>query len=324
MKKIMLMLGLVTFVVTIALTTSACSASTEHSVHGVAGIVTRNSGEWKTLSKKKQKEISKPIPKKYRGTWYTWNVFKNRKERVQIKARSLEYAYRTKKGKYVALDRYQGNKLAAWTTKYGHLSVNYILKNKSGGKYKFFEENFTLNRTKQGVRITIPANWNTTINYNKKVTFRKKMKKPVMGNFKMTKAFLYRSGHLSPYSSKYDTYYTWEFNKKMTRFWFNVQAIWNGDGPNIDDETVNLNAGGADDAYSEIKSASFEGNKVTLIILPPISITDDGYYKIQLKRISRRYMVVEKITNTNERFNGKKVYSTPSLFGVRFVDSELV
>ncbi|QBO36600.1 hypothetical protein EQG49_08995 [Periweissella cryptocerci] len=184
MKKIMLMLGLVTFVVTIALTISACSASTGHSVHGVAGIVTRNTGEWKTLSKKKQKEISKPIPKKYRGTWYTWNVFKNRKERVQIKDRSLEYAYRTKKGKYVALDRYQGNKLAAWTTKYGHLSVNYILKTKSGDKYKFFAENFTLNRTKQGVRVTIPAIWNTTINYNKKITFRKKMKNRPWANLK--------------------------------------------------------------------------------------------------------------------------------------------
>ncbi|QBO36605.1 hypothetical protein EQG49_09020 [Periweissella cryptocerci] len=323
MKKFIVLLGLVIFVVTIALTISACSASTGHSVHGVANIVTRNTGEWKTLSKMKQKEISKPIPKKYRGTWYTWNVFKNRKERVQIKARSLEYAYRTKKGKYVALDRYEGNKLAAWTTKYGHLSVNYILKTKSGGKYKFFEENFTLNRTKQGVRITIPANWNTTINYNKKVTFRKKMKKPAMGNFKMTKAFLYKSGHLSPYSSKSDMYYEWKFNKKMTRMWFNIQAIWNGDGPSTDTDTQYLNSGGGDDTYSEIKSASFEGNKVTLIILPPTSLAD-GYYKIQLKRISKRYMVVNKISKTNERFNGNKVYSTPSLFGVRFVDSKLV
>ncbi|QBO36601.1 hypothetical protein EQG49_09000 [Periweissella cryptocerci] len=139
----------------------------------------------------------------------------------------------------------------------------------------------------------------------------------------MTKAFLYKSGHLSPYFSKYDIYYEWKFNKKMTRFWFDTQAIWNGDGPNAGGDVELLDSAGNSESYSDIESTTFKGNTVTLIVSPPTGALD-GYYKIKIERISKRYFVVKKIPKPNERFNGKKVYRTPSLFGVRFVNSELV
>lgn len=320
MKKIMLTLGLVAVIATMTVATTACSAASK-SEYGNANILeTSNEGHWQKLSKNKQKAMQKPVPKKYRGTWYTWNVFKNRKERVKIKARSFEYAYRTKKGRYAVLDRYQGKQLAAWNTKYNHVSVNYILKKKSGGRYKFYAEKFVLNRTKQGVRVTLPDDWTSTVNYNFKVTFRKKMKQPVMGHPKMTKSFLSKTGHLSPYFEDDDIYYTLKFNKAITHMQFDVQSFWNGDGPNVAEDLEALKISGDESTYAKIVYSSFKGNKVTLIVYPPAGY-DDVYYKIQFERISKRYLVVNKIPKANEWFKGKKVYRTPSLFGVRFVNS---
>lgn len=320
MKKIMLTLGLVVAVAAMAVTTTACSAaSPDPYAYANSGVNGSTEGHWKKLSKNKQKTMQKPIPKKYRGTWYAWNVLKNRKERVKIKARSFEYAYRTKKGRYAVLDRYQGKQLAAWNTKYNHVSANYILKKKSGGRYKLFNEKFVLHRTKQGVRVTLPPEWVDTINHNYKVTFRKKMKQPAMGHPKMTKSFLSKTGHLSPYFEDDDIYYTWSFNKKMTRLWFNVQSIWDGDGVDTAGDVEDLNSAGDEAGYSEIKSVKIKKNKITMIVAP--AGESSLYYKIQLSRISKQYFVVDKIPKPNEWFNGNKVYRTPSLFGVRFVNS---
>lgn len=321
MKKIMLILGLVAVIATMTVATTACSAaSPDPYAYANSGVDGSTEGHWKKLSNSKQQAMQKPIPKKYRGTWYAWNVLKNRKERVKIKARSFEYAYRTKKGRYAVLDRYQGKQLAAWNTKYNHVSVNYILKKKSDGRYKLFNEKFVLHRTKQGVRVTLPPEWIDTLNHNYKVTFRKKMKQPVMGHQKMTKSFLSKTGHLSSYYKKNDVYYTLKFNKGITHMQFDVQSIWNGDGPDVATDLDALMIGGDESTYAKIVSSSFKGNKATFIVLPPASL-EDVYYKIQFKRISKQYLVVDKIPKKNEWFNGKKIYRTPSLFGVRFVNS---
>ncbi|QBO36603.1 hypothetical protein EQG49_09010 [Periweissella cryptocerci] len=315
MKKI-IFTSVIAILLAITLIPSTCNASS--SVLGKAGVSERTEGNWKKLSTKKQIEIKKNIPKKYRGTWYAWNVLANRKERIRIDARSFQYAYRNKNGRYVVLDQYSGNRLATWKTKYNHLSVNYILKTKKNNQYKIFEENFTLSRTKKGVRITLPSSWIEMINHNTHVTFRKKLKRPAMVKNNMTKEFLSKKTLISRYFKSKDVYYMMSFNKKMTHMLFNSQSIWSNSGPDIGNDVADLSAGGDSSGYGVIEKVTFKGNRVTLIVLAPASMVKT-YYKIQLERISKQYIVVTKIEKGQNSFNGNKVNRTPSLFGIRFV-----
>ncbi|QBO36599.1 hypothetical protein EQG49_08990 [Periweissella cryptocerci] len=316
MKKLIVLVSLVGFFITISPLSSVHAETGDVSK---SGLSVNNQGTWKKLSKKKQAEIKQPIPKRYRGTWYAWNVLRKRKERVKIGAQSYEFAFKNAKGKYVTLDKFSDSKLATWKTKYDHLAVKKVLKVK-GNKYKFFEENFTLNRTKQGVRVSLPEVWLDRMNHNSRVTFRHKMKKPAKAKYKMTRAFLSKQDFVSAYFYHGDVQYTMNFNKKTNHMLFDLQSIWSDLGSVTHSDTQALMASGDIDAYQDVVSEKFAGNKVTLLVT---SGWGDSYYKIQLKRIGREYFEINKIPKKNEWFNGKKVYRTPTLFGKRFVKSHL-
>lgn len=318
MRKILGALGIVTITMVMMFIPVSCSAN---NVVGKAGISERTEGHWQKINTKKT-QISQNIPKKYRGTRYTWNVLANRKERIKVKARSFQYAYLNKKGKYVILDQYEGKKLAVWKTKYNNWTVNYVLKTKKDGQYKLFDENFKLKSRKGGIKLSLPNSWMEMVNHNSSVVFKKKLTKPAMKKLKITKSFLSKETFITQYFKKNDVYYMVSFNKKMTHMLFNSQPIWSNSGPSIGSDVADLSAGGDSSGYGAIKKVSFKGNKATVIVSAPASMVKT-YYKIQFERISKKYLVVNKISKAQENFNGNKVHRTPSLFNIRFVATRI-